>query len=165
MTTPANKNFFNADGTLTCRLCDEDKSTSEFHRNRAISTGYERVCKPCAKIKAATWRSENKQSRSPNPEAKELRESRRRANLAGAETNLLPGFRRVLFAFFGNVCLACGTTEKLEADHVIPISKGGSNNIENLQPLCKGCNVAKLVKDTDYREGKILTLAALETLI
>lgn len=54
---------------------------------------------------------------------------------------------------FDNVCLCCGADDKpLTVDHVVPVSRGGSNNIENIQPLCRSCNSSKGVKEIDYRE-------------
>lgn len=51
-------------------------------------------------------------------------------------------------------CLCCGKQEpeiKLTVDHVIPYSKGGPNTIDNIQPLCQGCNSIKSVDDVDFR--------------
>jgi 5-methylcytosine-specific restriction endonuclease McrA len=56
-----------------------------------------------------------------------------------------------LLEFYGGKCLACGTAKDISIDHVVPLSKGGSNDITNLQPLCKPCNSSKGVKTTDYR--------------
>lgn len=52
---------------------------------------------------------------------------------------------------YGNKCLRCGSAQKLVADHVIALSKGGSNGIENIQPLCRSCNAKKWVYHADYR--------------
>ena len=46
-------------------------------------------------------------------------------------------------AEFGNKCAHCGTTEALEIDHIKPISLGGTNTIDNVQPLCRRCNSSK----------------------
>lgn len=52
---------------------------------------------------------------------------------------------------YGNVCLACGGAHKLTADHVVPLSRGGSNCIDNIQPLCGSCNSKKHRKTVDHR--------------
>lgn len=54
---------------------------------------------------------------------------------------------------YGNQCLVCGKKEHLTPDHVVPLSRGGSNDIENIQPLCLRCNLSKGTQNIDYREG------------
>lgn len=53
--------------------------------------------------------------------------------------------------YYNYRCLACGKKKSLTADHVIPVSRGGSNDISNIQPLCKRCNSSKGTRTTDYR--------------
>lgn len=53
---------------------------------------------------------------------------------------------------YGNKCLCCRKPNiKLTVDHIIPLSRGGSNYITNIQPLCQACNNKKYTKTTDYR--------------
>ena len=53
-------------------------------------------------------------------------------------------------------CVLCGASPhdgiRLEVDHILPRSKGGSNELENLQTLCAPCNRGKSNRDdTDFR--------------
>jgi hypothetical protein len=52
--------------------------------------------------------------------------------------------------FFGE-CVKCGNKEDLVKDHIIPIYQGGSDGLDNLQPLCRKCNASKGADSTDYR--------------
>jgi 5-methylcytosine-specific restriction endonuclease McrA len=52
----------------------------------------------------------------------------------------------------GQRCLACGSTERLTLDHIIPLCQGGTNHENNPQTLCVKCNTAeKGGKTIDYR--------------
>ncbi len=43
----------------------------------------------------------------------------------------------------GNRCSLCGSTDRLEVHHIIPLSKGGSNSKRNLITLCYSCHNVK----------------------
>lgn len=51
--------------------------------------------------------------------------------------------REFIYDRDGRRCLLCGATEPLEVDHRIPLARGGTNDLENLQTLCAPCNRRK----------------------
>jgi 5-methylcytosine-specific restriction endonuclease McrA len=53
---------------------------------------------------------------------------------------------------YNDRCVCCGKKTKLTLDHVVPLSLGGSDTIENIQPLCGSCNSKKHTKIVDYRK-------------
>jgi len=76
-----------------------------------------------------------------------------RARKKGAEGCHELGEWENLKAQYNWTCPCCGKKEpdiKLTEDHIIPLIKGGSNNIENIQPLCRSCNCEKHTKIIKY---------------
>ena len=47
----------------------------------------------------------------------------------------------------GNICLYCGSNNNLSLDHIIPRSKGGSNDTSNLITCCIACNSSRQEMD------------------
>jgi hypothetical protein len=117
------------------------------------------------KVKEANqrWRKNNlerdnehrRQYRQNNPEGVIARANRRRTRKSAAGGSYTPAEWKALVTHFGNKCLCCGRNDvKLTADHVIPVVKGGTSSIDNIQPLCLKCNQSKGGKTIDYRPGK-----------
>lgn len=55
-------------------------------------------------------------------------------------------------------CVMCGdsvSASEVQKDHIIPVYQGGSDGIENLQPLCKSCNTAKGPDCTNWVEYRM----------
>src|SRR5262249_18418407 len=46
----------------------------------------------------------------------------------------------------GQACVYCGSDKKLEGDHVLALSRGGSNAFDNLVCACRACNLSKGIK-------------------
>lgn len=61
--------------------------------------------------------------------------------------------RQSIFDRDGWKCLRCGTVDNLTIDHIIPQSKGGTHDSDNLQTLCDRCNKSKKTKTIDFRRG------------
>ena len=61
----------------------------------------------------------------------------------------LPNYRTHRHRLYGEqegVCVGCDTHfpfRVMEVDHILPISRGGTDHLDNLQLLCAGCNRSK----------------------
>ena len=66
---------------------------------------------------------------------------KRRVTMANYKETLDKLLHKYKFA-----CVECGSGDRLEIDHIKPVSRGGTDEISNLQILCKHCNCSKGAK-------------------
>jgi len=121
----------------------ENKERSNGHKQRWLRDNREK-----AKEAAKRWRQRN-------PDKKIAIEENRRARKQKAGGSFTAAEWRDLVQHYGNKCLNCGRVDvQLTVDHIVPISKGGGSDIENIQCLCLQCNSSKGDKTIDYRPDK-----------
>jgi 5-methylcytosine-specific restriction endonuclease McrA len=51
--------------------------------------------------------------------------------------------RLVILQRDGYRCVQCGSTDNMQVDHILPLSKGGTHHPDNLRALCRRCNLAR----------------------
>jgi len=78
-----------------------------------------------------------------NPERISHLKARRYAREKGAKGSHTLGEWQNLCIKHNNKCVSCGEEKKLTKDHIIPLSKGGTDYIKNIQPMCRNCNSKK----------------------
>ena len=156
----------------TCSACLLEKPLDEFYSLGSMKKSKRASCIKCCNASNARWQKNNpektrestrKSSRKyywGNHEASKLRakaansrykkshpevgrqgQHRRRARKIGNGVfKIIP---KDLQRLQRTPCQECGTMKKLTIDHVVPISKGGTHSIGNLQSLCLSCNSSK----------------------
>lgn len=108
----------------------------------------------------ANWSEERREQeaqyrrewRKQNPEKARAIFHKRLARTRAAEGNFTAEQWKAVLDFYEHTCLCCGEQGKVTVDHVVPLARGGSNGIENLQPLCQSCNSRKNATTIDYRD-------------
>lgn len=156
-----------------CRKCGTIKPAQQFHKRNSRPIGMHPWCKDCMRayrrahsassLAAVTrYRTKNAEKhREYNAQLKVTKrthytalQNARRTRAEGNGGNYTAAEWEALKLLYGFGCLRCGRCEpeiKLTADHVLPVSCGGSGDISNIQPLCLACNSAKHIATTDYR--------------
>ncbi len=74
---------------------------------------------------------------------------RRRSRERSATGTFIANDLVTLFAAQVGRCIYCKDKlgQKYHVDHIVPLSKGGSNDPANLQLLCASCNLSKAARD------------------
>lgn len=88
-----------------------------------------------------------------NPDVRRTGWERRRARLLNADGSYTTAEWLWVVAFYGGRCAYCGAEGQLDADHRIPLARGGTNWIENIVPACRRCNNRKhTLTEDEFRE-------------
>ncbi len=124
--------------------CGKEKHRDEFPLGpvcRSDALGNASVCRGCAE-------DARRRAASTSTELRRVREAYAGGWHSDAEWN-------VLLDKTGRRCLRCGSEADLTKDHVVPLSRGGTHDIENLQPLCRRCNSWKNDRVIDFRDNPV----------
>lgn len=152
----------NADGHQgSCKFCcrlrrlaradEEQARRRELRAENPDKTRAERVkyANPVAQqIRNAKFRVNNKEHcltmtrewKKENHQAVLTHNANRRARLMKAEGRFTAAEWRDRCIEYNHCCAYCGKQKKLTRHHVVPLSRGGSNKIENVVPACGRCN-------------------------
>jgi 5-methylcytosine-specific restriction endonuclease McrA len=146
--------------TKICTCCGVEKPLSEYYKEAKGRDGHRGNCKLC--------HNSHKKIYNQNPIVKERRRvsdlknystlkgklvqkrkrHKRRAKLKAAGTFTIEEWDDRLIEY-NHCCAYCYkpfSADELTIDHMIPLSRGGTNTIDNLVPACRSCNSRKWTK-------------------
>ena len=127
-----------------CPICGKEFRTHPPRDNKACSVLCGNRLRALPKDELKRRQNENlKKWRRNNPEGVSAQKQRRRSLELNAKGHFTAQQFRKLIEKHRGRCVYCGKKKKLVADHIIPLTKGGSNYISNIQPLCVSCNCRK----------------------
>ena|ERR1700722_2347904 len=137
----------NRDVISARRKAERDADPEHYRRQRIESKNRD----------VARWRAVHralgKKWRAAHPDKVAALKRKYKARFRGAAGSHTLTEWLALVATYDGKCLACGTSENLTQDHIIPISRDGTHYIENIQPLCVRCNSSKGDRIIDYRQA------------
>jgi 5-methylcytosine-specific restriction endonuclease McrA len=143
--------------TKSCSRCGDEKRVGCFYKNKMGKLGLSSWCKECFNENQRNYRKR------PEVRAKRRQESRSetaveyrkkyRASEQGKKVRTECEKRRQHASRAGGKipkefklmehCPACFSTDNLQIEHTVPVSRGGTNELSNLTTLCAKCNMDK----------------------
>ena len=122
------------------------ESAAYFKANREAALRQRRAHRAANK---ALYAARDEAYRLANPQKVITVKRRYRARLRGADGDHTSAQIEVMAARQGHRCAHCKKSIRkgYHADHIVPLKLGGSNDISNIQLLCRSCNCSKGGKD------------------
>lgn len=132
--------------------CDTRAEKLEYYRNwRKRNPGYHKQWCEKNKEHRAEW---ERNRRKKNPMKSRLRSINYYRKMVENGGNFTVDEWMELCKEYQDRCVSCLRENiPLSPDHVVPVSKGGTSYISNIQPLCHDCNRVKSDKEIDYRKS------------
>lgn len=139
----------------TCCRCRVDKPSAEFTRSSYRPNGLCSACRACTRAdNRRKYHEGDKEARARQIRARQDPEAgrvyARRSNARRRASRSVPYTNeqwRDRLEEYGHRCAYCGRHEsecgKLAIEHMLPLSRGGVDEIENVVPACKSCNSRK----------------------
>ncbi len=133
-----------------CKACKKDADDERYATRRDEILTRQRAQKAAQRVgperdhilsRERAWRQ------TPTGQLKVNRSGRaRRARVKGATRHASRAELAARLEEYGGKCAYCAFADHEEWDHYIPVSRGGTDTIENLFPSCRACNRDKWAK-------------------
>lgn len=138
----------------TCSKCERAKPLDSFrkHNSKCRACVSERDLARYRRLRAEGWtpspedpdkkRARARRYHAANPDRARAYVNARRARLAqAAGRHTERDWQQLVRRYRG--CAYCGSAAPVTRDHVVPLSRGGSDFIGNILPACLSCNTSK----------------------
>lgn len=160
-------NVFSHGGGLDANGGHYNRKTGVYHQHRGSASESAIDQKSVSVSKSSSSSSSSYQSNydsvSPSERSQKINAYFRSANenvgaldcdLVIHERNLDTATKNTVKRRDGNRCVICGSTVKLEVDHMRGLQNGGSNEPSNLATLCDDCHTEKTRMDNSLRRKR-----------
>lgn len=148
-----------------CKECVKVKSKEWINANRernritcknnylANPEPYKKRSKNWVQNNADLKRELDKNYQLRNPEVFRLSKQRRKARKL--KNGIFDITNKEWTNIYSSNCIYCGSLKNIQADHVVPLARGGTHSLGNLVPACKTCNLSKGARTiTEWKKAK-----------
>lgn len=118
-----------------------------------------------SRAQSAAWRKANPEANraavrdweARNPQLVAHYQATRRARRIGNGGSHTLAEWKAKCSEYGHKCAYCGEAKKLTRDHAVPLSRGGTDSIDNIIPACQWCNSRKRTRTVEEFAAAIAT--------